>query len=668
MFSSSFGVELATRQGQPLTVQTDLEFHPTRWKAAAHGGPQSCGITVTGSRAGLKALREWLRYGVAVYTPSGSLCWWGYVHEATVQLDGWAVTATLEGLRNRIAVTYSSLEGAIETAQTTAWADDLASQAEYGICEHLESIGQATASMATAYRDRLLTKRARPQYSRAFAQSREDSAVLRCRGWGDELALRYWQRSDGRLEHMPADTETQPIGWGISASNQVGFGDYALHDAAGRLQAIQAGMKVTVSGANVGGNSKTYTARDGTSEEVETYANNSIRFEPTDDIFDTNGGMGMVKSDRWLRVQGSAINSRWHWVGSAGADHTRTSAGVSGSVEAEAAGPTITLTQAQRLDVYEVATYEAPGTAAGVSVTLHGAQIAQRFQPPTTMKIDRIMVEAAKVGNPADNLEVRILAESGGGPGALIISGSLAASALTDSSTAVWVPLSGTVTLAGGTNYWFQVRRSGAVDGLNYFTVGMTPTAYGSSLMWTGAAWVSHLPGWFLRFRLWAVEDTGVMAETMLAARLQTLSLAGGFASGVNGYPTMDSQATVADELERLTKIGAAGGARVLADVGPDLVLRLSTQAAAVPGETLRLLAGEGKLRITDAAGSAWPGGLLPVGRWAELADMDSDLAGEGGLSPAFLDAVEYDAESDSWTVEFEGERSLLDMLKVQAG
>jgi hypothetical protein len=146
------------------------------------------------------------------------------------------------------------------------------------------------------------------------------------------------------------------------------------------------------------------------------------------------------------------------------------------------------------------------------------------------------------------------------------------------------------------------------------------------------------------------------------------MTLATGYTSGVNGYPTMDQQAAVSDELDRLTKIGASGGARVLADVSPDLVLRLATQPAAVPGETLRMFAAGGKVRLTDAAGSPWPAGMLPAGMWVELADLDSDLAGEGGLSPAFVETAEYDAESGGWRIEFEGERTLLDMLKVQAG
>jgi hypothetical protein len=159
------------------------------------------------------------------------------------------------------------------------------------------------------------------------------------------------------------------------------------------------------------------------------------------------------------------------------------------------------------------------------------------------------------------------------------------------------------------------------------------------------------------------------MAGAWIAAIAACIvSLTTGYTSGVYGYSTMDQQAAVLDELERLVKIGATGSSRVLVDISPDRVLSLVTPSAALPGQTLRMYTAGGKVRLTDAAGSPWPEGLLPVGQWVELADMDSDLAGEGGMSPAFIESAEYDAEAGEWRIEFEGERSLADLLKVQAG
>jgi hypothetical protein len=51
-----------------------------------------------------------------------------------------------------------------------------------------------------------------------------------------------------------------------------------------------------------------------------------------------------------------------------------------------------------------------------------------------------------------------------------------------------------------------------------------------------------------------------------------------------------------------------------------------------------------------------------------ELADIDSDLTAVGGLSPAFIEEATYDPAANSWDIRFEGERSLADLLKVQAG
>lgn len=675
----TFGVELYDRAGGPLAALGDVRLTPQPWGGAARGGPKRAEIEATGSRAALKdMLLNWLRYRVVITTPSAGSCWWGYIHEISLTLDGVEYTASLDGLRNRIAVTYTSVEGAIEGAYTTAWAEDAGSQGQFGVKEHFESLGQATAAMAAAYRDRMLARYAYPLLGRGLAGgggavgsvgstggADRGRVVLRCRGWGELFGWRYYRRTDGRLEHMPSDTQAQPIGWGIAASNQVGFGDGAIHDAWGRLGSLKAGMKLTTSGAANGGNNRTWTALDSSGEKVESYANNSIYFEPTDDILDALGGMGMVKTGHWLLVTGSAANSRWHRIGSAAADHLRTSASVSGAIAAEGTGPSISMYQAQRLSTVEGATYEAPGSA-NVTIQHHGQQVAQRVTLATAMKIDRVMIEAAKVGNPGGNLVVRIHADSSGAVGSQLTTGGLAALALTDDLNVVSVPVT-EITLSPG-SYWIVVRRADSNDGANYYLVGMTQTAYGSCQMWTGSAWVAHAPGWFLKFRLWAVEDTGTMAETMLQATAQVVTVQGGFLSGVNGYPTMDGQATALDELTRLAGVGMSDGSRVLWDISPDLQMRLVAQPQAGMSPTLSLRTAGGKVRLFDAAGSPWLAGVLPVGMWAELADMDSDLQAVGGLSPAFIEEATYDPQADSWDILFEGERSLLDMLKVQAG
>ena len=159
-------------------------------------------------------------------------------------------------------------------------------------------------------------------------------------------------------------------------------------------------------------------------------------------------------------------------MGNAGADHTRTSYAVSGTITNEAAGQSITLTQAQRIDTYDSATYEAPGAASAVNVTLQGYHVAQRITLGTQMKIDRVMVEAARS---AHRQTISRCASTPTAPAAHQHRGAVERRhALRDASDRrphcrYWVPIT-MVTLAAG-SYWIVVRRSGANDGANHYTV-----------------------------------------------------------------------------------------------------------------------------------------------------------------------------------------------------
>jgi len=666
MIQSSFGVEFVNRTGQGVIAPPDLQFVPQRWNGASLGGYKEAEIVVTGSRASVKALRNWLRYECRIVNRRGAACWSGYVHEVEIQISGLSVVASMDNLRNKIAVTYSATLGAIESAVTTAWATDAGSAAEYGTKEHLESLGSASAAMATAWRDRELAAKAWPMLKRGGEGGGDfPIAILRCRGWIGHYGWKYYQRTDGRLEHMPSNANAWPVGWGIASSNQIGFGGYGIHDTAARLESLPANAKVTVTSST--SNNKTFTIAANTNEDIEVYGPaTSIRFEPSDDILDTNDGMGFSKSDHWLKVVGSAANSRWHYIGSAGSDHIRTSAITSGAITNEVAGPSITLTQAQKVQTYEAATAEAPATASGVNLALWGQQIAQKFTLGYTMTISQVQLELALVGAPSDNVSVEISVNNAGLPGTVQTSGTLAAAGLTDNLTAVWVTLT-PVTLAAG-DYWIRIKRSGTLSGADHFLLGMTQDAYSSCLAWNGSTWSSFNLGWYVRFRLWAVEDTGKMIETILTAAGQDVTAPSGFTTGIYGFTTMDQIAVAGDEINRLAEIGTSTGARILIDISADKALRIYAQTRPNAEEILLYYTANGAKRLTNSAGSMWEPGILPLGRWVEFADLDSDLATVGGLSPAPIAEAEYDAGSGEWSLSFDGERSLADLVKVQQG
>lgn len=666
MITSKHPVLFKNRQGIEVPYDADLDVIPLSWSGSDTGGPKVATIRIEGPRVSLKAIiTNWLRYDVLIQTPRGTPAWWGYVHEVQLDMDGLSITASLDNLRNRISVTYTSLEGTVEQGLSLAWLEDAGSVAAYGIKEHFESLGSATTAMANTFQTTMLNQMSKPKLKRSIGSPGKPAVTLKCYGWIETTSWLYYQRITGRIEHFLGSSKIQPIGWSILGANNIGFGGYGIHDPLERFSNIAAGMDITVGGSSL--NNIVYPITDTATEEAWTLTASSISFEATDDMFEGSGLMTGLKSDSWVQVLGSAANSRWHWIGSAGSEHTRFSAAVSGEVVTEAAGPSITLLQAQKLPSNARGNYEAPGTGALVNLVLHGHKISQRFFCTTSMTISSVFLEAAKWGAPVDALSVAIYSDSGGNLGSSLSSGSLAATSLSEDSNGVWIPIT-QLSLSGGSYYWIVVDRTGAVSGTDHYLVSMTEEVSLTCRMWNGSAWVAHKPGWFLKYRLWATEDTGTMIETMLSTRPQFMTYSLGYTSGVSGYSTMDQIMTVKDEMMRLLSIGTSAGLRIQMEVSPDKNLRLKTQPInPQPQDTLRLSTSNG-IKLTDSVGSDWPQGLLPYGMYVALIDLDADLQVEQGLSPALIEEVEYDAETETWNISFGGERSLADILKVQQG
>lgn len=630
------------------------------------GGPKEATIKIEGPRVDLKnILTTWLRYEVEIQTEKGTPCWWGIIHEVELDLDGLIITASLDNLRNRIAVTYSSLEGTAEQGIITDWDQNDASVASFGIKEHFESLGSASQSMALNLQATMLSHFATPKLKRALGSPGKAAATLKCRGWIDTTSWLYYQRTAGRIEHMQGSSKIFPIGWGILADSDIGFGGYGIHDVSGRLAVLPAGVDIGVSGSSL--NNIVYPIAETVTGEVEIFETDTIWFEASDDMLETWGNMTMIESNHWVLVEGSAANSRWHFTGTVAPDHVQFSASVSGTVTAEAVGQDISLTQAQKLPTNARGDYEAPGTVSTVNLTLHGYRIAQRFYSTDSMRVDKLFLEVSKNGTPADSLRVAIYSDSAGTVGSSLTSGTKNAADITYNSTGLWIEFT-PYTLAAGTYYWIVVDRTSTVNGSDHYLVSMSDQASLTCLSWTGADWVGHKPGWYLKYRLWAVEDTGTMIETILADRIQFLTLSRGYTSGVYGFSTMDQIAVVKDEVLRLLAIGTSTGLRIQLLVGPDKTIRLRTQPGTPTTHDTLHLSTRDKVLLTDAVGTEWPKGLLPYGMYVALIDLDTDLQVEQGLSPALATEVEYDAEDEAWSISFGGERSLADILKIQQG
>ncbi len=660
-----FAVSLLDRSFNDVIVAADLVVTPLRWSAAATGGPAEATVEVRGPRAALVALLDWVRYGVRVENERGTGLWWGYVHRVDVALGRLQVGASLDGMSNRVKMVYST-GGDLPEAAETAWAEDATSVATYGYRELVHSLGDSDATLAAQKQTNILSRFAYPQPLRAVGSGQEDVAVLHCRGWARTLEWKYVQRLDGRVTFLGdnGDEQEQPIGWGIVSSTAIGFGGGALHDTSGRLQALKTGHQVTITGS--ASNNATWTVAAETDETVVAVTNSGISFNPTDDIESVSAILADFELDHWIHVSGSAANSGWHWLDGAGSDHITTDIAVGGSITTEAAGPSITLTQPQRLTVTGSPTYEEAG--ATVTVAHRGVRVGQSFVPATNMAtVAQVAVKAGKVGSPVDNLTVKICSNSSGSPGTVIATGTLAATTLTTDVEWVWVTMSA-VALVAGTTYWVVVERSGSVDPSTYLLTGMTTEVSGTCKQWTGSAWETMAPVWYLPYQIWGSEDIGTQLATHIDSAAQFMEgYDTALTAGVVSNPTMDAALTAWDAMEGLLEIGMSDGRRILFDYTDDRVVRLYAQPASATDNPLLSVAG-GRVLMLDAAGGEWEPGVLPVARWVELADLPSELAATAGISPAFVERASFEAAGMALVVEFVGTPSLAELLRVRQG
>lgn len=212
MFRVSFESRDFSRMTQP-----GLEFEVKEMRWTVEGGCDRALIAVGSDRlraedaAGLVGM---LRCGVTIRNAYGQAVWWGYL-DTVEQVDGAFIVAhSLDEMANRVAVRYTTLApaGQLGEVQQTAWADDLASQAVYGVKERIVEREGLDEAEALQVRDMLLAQGATPR-----AQMQPGGRVswglrLACLGWMHSLAWKYVQPQAGMIANTPPQHGTQYLG------------------------------------------------------------------------------------------------------------------------------------------------------------------------------------------------------------------------------------------------------------------------------------------------------------------------------------------------------------------------------------------------------------------------------------------------------------------------
>lgn len=203
------GREFARISQPPVRLQLE------RMVWTAFGGAERAQVRACGSPASLEGLTYWLRCPVVIYNQLDTPVWWGFLNEVSVFGETGAVSTSLEGTANRVAVYHSSLAPLDQPAESclTAWADDTLSQARYGVMEKIIRRAHVDEVHALQLRDLSLAQLKDPQVRLHLQpEGQSGQALLDCRGWMQTLAWKTWQTQAGMIANTVGQDGTQVLG------------------------------------------------------------------------------------------------------------------------------------------------------------------------------------------------------------------------------------------------------------------------------------------------------------------------------------------------------------------------------------------------------------------------------------------------------------------------
>ena len=167
------------------------------------------------NEADVQQLEGLLRCPVCIHNDYGEAVWWGFVQGLDQALGGMLTRLSLDGMANRVAVAYHELAsaGSVGVAKQTPWADDLDSQAVFGVRERIIEQGVLDDDAALQLRDATLARDAQPH--RRWLPGAHNSGWqvrLFCLGWIHSLKWRYYQCDHGLIANTPPQHGTQFLG------------------------------------------------------------------------------------------------------------------------------------------------------------------------------------------------------------------------------------------------------------------------------------------------------------------------------------------------------------------------------------------------------------------------------------------------------------------------
>jgi hypothetical protein len=656
-----FVVEMFTRgTNDPVLIPDNLLLVPAWYSALAVGGFDAADIQVSGTRESIMAALKWLANKVVIRNGHGTRVWVGSVEEIVVTYGAMQVGLSLREMANRIRVAYTTPDagGAIDR-RTTAWGENTESISRYGTREKMVTLSETTDEMADAHRDTQIATLGKPQpVIRMSRSATPPTATLSCIGEWHDLRHQHYTQLLGLEDHNTSGGSTQPLGQGLTSA-YIGFTeDGRIHHFFNNLDPFVSGLSVVVSGST---SNDSTVVTSGTGVDGATYTATTISFDPSDDVLDVAGdGLAFLNDNDIITIAGSVDNSSTRRVTNAINEEHITVDGA--TIIAEAAGPSITITQAGSIRTEGTFTNEFPG--ATVTLTVHGVKVAQKFALPSagSWTVNKIAIRATIAGAPSDNLQVALHSDSGGSPGTELEVIAMDGGEITTAMNWNEFTFANTTEITYGSDYWIVVSRSGSNAHSDFYQIDMDEDvgyARGGLKVWTGSAWTTRDPDAHMPFRILGAWETTVQIEQIVTDAAQWIAGYDGLDSSnvfSNQYRAGDG--TALDEIMTLLNAGDDSHRRLLAQITPEGMFRLYAQTPA-NRDTDYMLDETGA--VLSTTGNKLEEGVLPAARWIRLVGMPQGVDHLAPLATFFVERAEYRVDTGEIMLEPTGLRNAWD-------
>lgn len=304
------------------------------------------------------------------------------------------------------------------------------------------------------------------------------------------------------------------------------------------------------------------------------------------------------------------------------------------------------------------------GAAAG------NTKIAQGFILDERWIVKGAQISIKAVGTPVDDVIVDICLDDSGAPDTVLISGTLPNANI--GTDAAWeaIVLDGDISLAENTLYWLVVRRSGAVDAVNYFEVDVNEElgyVDGDFRIFDGTNYIARDPDADMLFRLTSTEDTANQVKNIAETCGQFFSdVDQDIISGLEISQYRDGDATALYELTELLKMGTINFRRMLAKVDRTRVLRIYEEPLST---TPNFLMQNGDLR--SPFDQPLRKEICPAGIWARIKDVmpqTVDITKLADPTLVFIEENEYDVKKGTLNPSPRGVENPFDLARVSDG